>query len=205
MSDSSAHAYAERIREAALSSITLLLLSAAPAGAGEPADEAAVRIRVTGVVEAPLHEVRAVLHDLEGFGRWFPRLREWRVLERAAGGARVYGRQTFPWPVKDRDYVVDYRWWDTPDGGFALEATGLADAAPPAPEGVVRLHVLRSLWTLRADGPHTRASYTYEGPSSGRLNDLLGRIGARARSRAVIEGLAAEVARRAAGAGRRSP
>ncbi len=154
---------------------------------------------VTGVVEAPLPLVRDVLLDLERFGRWFPQLREWRVLERLGVVTRVYGRQTFPWPVKDRDYVVLYRWSDTADGGFSLEATGVADAGPPAPEGVVRLEALRSLWTLSADGGRTHASYLYEGPSSGRLADWLSARGARSRTHAVIDGLAQEVARRAVG------
>lgn len=151
---------------------------------------------VTGVIEAPLEEVRVVLLDLEGFGRWFPRLREWRVLERDGDGARVYGRQTLPWPFRDRDYVVLYRWRDGPDGSFFLEATGLADTAPAAPGGVARLESLRSLWTLTADGPRTRASYLYEGASAGRLLDWLATIGAEERTREVIDGLAEEVGRR---------
>ena len=148
------------------------------------------------MIEASFDEVRGVLLDLEGFGRWFPRLREWRVLEHDGTAARVYGRQDFPWPVSDRDYVVRYRWWEGPDGAFFLEARGLAHAAPAAPEGVVRLESLRSLWTLKAEGPHTHASYVYWGATAGRLLDWLARLDARGRTHDVLEGLAGEVAAR---------
>ena len=60
----------------------------------------------------------------------------------------------------------------------------------------MRLDSLRSLWTLDADGEVTRATYRYEGPSAGRLRDWLGRIGARGRTRRVIEALSEEVGRR---------
>ncbi len=196
ISASRTHAYVERMREAMSAFIGAVFLVAAASAAAEDPPGTGPQVKVAGLIEAPLDEVRGVLLDLERFGRWFPRTSEWRVLERDATGARVYGRQTLPWPLRDRDYVVDYRWWDGPDGGFRLEATGLSDAAPAAPERVVRIDSLRSLWTLSAEGPRTRASYLYEGPSVGRLLDWLARIGAEERTRDVIDGLADEVARR---------
>ena len=158
--------------------------------------EAGNRVEVAGTIEAPVAAARAVLLDLEAFDAWFPGLDSWQVLDRSPEAARVHGRQAFPWPVSDRDYVVRYRWWDREDGGFALEAVGIPGAEPAPDPGVVRVDRLRSLWTLEPEGSRTRATYLYEGPSAGRLLDWLASLGASGRTRDVIDGLAGEVARR---------
>jgi carbon monoxide dehydrogenase subunit G len=176
------------------------LLVAASASAGPPpagSEDALRTLDVAGSLEAPFEAVRAVLLDLESFQRWFPAIGAWRVLGRDEEAVRIYGRQSLPWPVQDRDYVVDYRWWEQ-DGAFLLEATAVPDAEPPAPDGVVRVEVMRTEWRIEPDGERTRARYRYQGEMSG-LARWLPKIGLRARSRAVLDGLSEELARRAAG------
>ena len=53
--------------------------------------------------------------------------------------ALVYGRQALPWPVRDRDYVVRYRWRDAPDEEFALIAESVTDEGPPPRDDVLRV------------------------------------------------------------------
>ncbi len=151
---------------------------------------------VEGVLEAPARDVRRVLLDLELFGRWFPWLAEWRVLARGDQEARVYGRQDVPWPGRDRDYVARYRWGQ--DGAaFFLEATGVAEADPPAPRGVERVERFRSEWRVEP-GPEggSRVRYTAEGPVEGRIRRLLDGFAWRGHSRRVLDGLSAELERR---------
>ncbi len=76
----------------------------------EPGEATALDIEVAGEIAFSLKEVSDVLLDLEGSQRWFPALQEWRVLSRGKEKALVYGRQELPWPLRDRDYVVEYRW-----------------------------------------------------------------------------------------------
>lgn len=170
-------------------------------GARARADEGTalpIQVEVRGIVEAPLGAVRSVLLDLEGFGRWFPATGAWRVLARTAeDAARVYGRQTFPWPVADRDYVVDYRWWDEA-GAFVLLATALTDAEPTSPEGVVRVERMRTEWRVAAAPNGTAVRYRYEGESLGPVPDWVARASWRSRTPLVIEGLRDELSRRAA-------
>ena len=157
---------------------------------------APLEVEVSGVVEAPLAAVREVLLDLEGFAAWFPALGEWRVLSRDERSARVYGRQQLPWPVADRDYVVRYRWWEAEGGAFVLEAVADPTDAPPPRAGVVRLERVRSEWRLEPDGERTRARYRYRGHPGGSLPEWVARVGWRAHTGRVLEGLADEVARR---------
>ena len=170
----------------------LLLCLALPARAEPPV----LRVEATGRIAAPFDRVRATLLDLDAFAGWFPALAEWRVLSRRDGEALVYGRQALPWPVRDRDYIVRYRWWTDPDGIFHLEATSQPDAEVAPSEAAVRLERLRSEWLLEDAGDATDARYVYEGSAAGTLPGWVARIGWRRHTGIVIDALAVEVERR---------
>ena len=178
--------------------VTLL----ASIAAGEESEPSWLRAESTGVIDAPFEEVRRVLLDLEGFGRWFPTVVEWRVLARDDREARVYGRQGFPWPVADRDYVARYRWRSTGDA-LALEARGIA-VDEPAPEArVVRLDAFRSEWQAAPAGTGaTRVSYAAEGPVDSWLVRTLAGLAWQGETARVVDALRGEVARRASAPGR---
>ncbi len=181
----------------AVGTVFLLLGLAGAAGAEDDPLRHPQRMdaAASGAIPAPLSRTRAALLDIARFDRWFPSLGEWRVLERSGDGLRVYGRHALPWPAEDRDYVVDYRWWDDAEGTFVLEATARDDAAPPPP-GVIRLDRLRSRWTLRAEGDTTRAHYEVELIPRGELPRWLEQASWRRESWRLIDALAREVARR---------
>ncbi len=138
-----------------------------------------------------------VLLDLDGFQRWFPALREWRVLSRGKENAVVYGRQALPWPLRDRDYVVEYRWRATHSAEFILTAVARPEADPPPRRGVLRLEEMTTEWRIIADGEETTARYTYRGLVDVPLPDRIVKTALETHSAAVIDALADEVARRA--------
>lgn len=161
------------------------------------AAEAPLQAEAERVLAAPPERVRAALLDLEGFGRWFPTVVEWRILSRGEREARVYGRQDFPWPAGDRDYVARYRWWSEGDA-FRLEAVGESASAPPVPEGVIRIERFRSEWRLAPDpSGGTRTRYLAEGPVEGRLARWLAGIAWQHETRRVLDGLERELRERA--------
>jgi len=178
-----------------------LLTSGVAAGPARAADDERtalpIEVEVVGDIDAPLLAVRAVLLDLEGFSRWYPATKEFRVLRRPERDmALVYGVQALPWPVGDRDYVVEYRWRDEPDA-FVLLAIAQRDAEPPSPEGVVRVERMRTEWRIEAvPGGGTAVRYRYEGDTGGRLPAWVARLGWRSSTPRVIDGLRDEVARR---------
>lgn len=196
-----------RRRAAALARLPLALLplvwapvaSPVPDAPGAAPDTAAgggIEVVVEGVVEAPMLLVRSVLLDLEGLGDWFPATEDWTVLRREPDSALVYGRQVLPWPVRDRDYVVRYRWRDTPEGEFALLAESVTGVGPAPREDAVRVLRLRSEWRIRAEGPaRTAVRYHYAGDLGGSLPDWVARIGWQSQTGRVIDGLAEAVER----------
>ena len=143
-------------------------LTVAPANVAssqvEGRNATAIDIEVVGQIGHPLAEVSDVLLDLDGFQRWFPALREWRVLSRGRRKALVYGRQELPWPLRDRDYVVEYRWRESSDTQFSLTAVARPGADPPPERDVRRLEEMTTVWRLVARGEETQTSYVYRGP-----------------------------------------
>ena len=158
------------------------------------ADRGELRVRATRYVAAPPTRVRAVLLALEAFGDWTDGLATWRVLERDARTARVYGRHDLPWPLADRDYVVDYHWSDGDAGDFVLDAQAIDDARFPPVEGVVRVQRMETRWELRAAGDGTRVRYRFRAALGGAAETLAGWTRDEQLARA-LESLAAEVAR----------
>ncbi len=159
------------------------------------AESEPIDIEVTGTIDAPYAEVVAVLLDLERFGDWFPSLSRWEVLSRT-DVAVVYGRQDLPWPLADRDYVVEYRWSTDASGEFRLEANGTNGAGPAPFDEVIRLERLRSQWTVRDAGDGSAVRYHYSGDPGGSIPDWIGRIGWRSQAKVLIEQLEGEVTRR---------
>ena len=112
--------------------------------------------------------VCSTLSDLEGFPRWFPGLREWRLLDPKrrdpeAGPVPVYGRQHGFGPIRDRDYVVHYTLQSGAHGTCSLEARALAGAPPAATAEAIRIDSMRTVWSVRAHdsyGTSARVGYT---------------------------------------------
>jgi len=119
--------------------------------------------RAEGILEVDLAEVAAVLTDLPRHREWVSHLAECRVLE---GDPRdrcvVYSRFDLPWPVQDRDAVVQnavtrlvlegtiqVRFWSTPHPGAPVRSDCLR---VPRTEGS---------FTLRELAPG-RVAVTYE-------------------------------------------
>jgi len=173
----------------------MVLLLAAPARAQDPeAVPEGLRVVIEGRIEAPLDRVRAVLLDLEAFGEWFPSISQWTVLERERGVALVHGSQDMPWPVRDRDYVVRYRWPLESDEPFELEAVAQRGALPAPEKGVVRLENLRTVWRLAAEGSRaTRVEYDYAGDPGIPLPAWVASFGWERYTGVLIEALAARV------------
>jgi hypothetical protein len=115
---------------------------------------------------------------------------------------RVYGRQSLPWPLKDRDYVVEYRSWDEPDGLFVLQASAIQSDTPEARDGVVRIESMQTTWRVSpapvgtAGTAGSLAEYRYLGSSGLPLPRWIARLGWRSQTQRLIDALAREVASR---------
>ena len=153
-----------------------------------------------GRVAATFEQVRETLLDIEHLGDGFPTVGHWRVLEQVPGRVRVHARHPAPWPFRDRDYVVDYRWATLSEGTWMLEAKAVSEPANGAfvePQSdVVRLDSLRSCWTVRAHADGTRVTYEAEAIPRGRLPRWLERQSTVRDTGRLLEALEVELQRR---------
>ncbi len=135
--------------------------------------------RATTRIGAPLEDVLAVIVDVERQPEWMPRFEQIRVLEREPMRAVFYVRMGMPWPVSDRDAVLDS---DTmrPDADHSLTRFRLteSDDAPTVP-GVVRMPLLEGHYALRrVDASTTEVEYKVNADPGGMLPDWLAAQGA---------------------------
>ena len=150
--------------------VLFLALTALPAPSPPPPDSAAWRVvkvkdAITleqadsgdprapwgmgeGEIAAPIDRVIAHLLDFEGAKKVVPRLGEVRVLERRSNMAVVYQRFDLPWPISDRDWVLD-EWWERDGDRFRMQWND-DDGRAPAARHVVRVSPMRGYWELTA-------------------------------------------------------
>jgi len=119
--------------------------------------------RAVGHVNAPLFHVMAVLEDAEAFPNWVERCAESRELVRTSETSGVlYSRTKVPWPVSDRDVVLDVRFtYDREAGEVVSRFVATRHPQAPTVNGVVRMRRLVGHVRLKAVGP-ARTHITYE-------------------------------------------
>ena len=134
-------------------------------------------IRGTAELPADAARVREALLEFEQYPRIFsPAVARAEVLERAGSSARVHLVWPYPFPLRDRDAVVRYRWEDLPGGGFRLSWD--SDSRSGDPRKGVRIAQVAGETDVEPLGSgRCRVAYTF-------LGELGGKFPARAVDRA---------------------
>jgi hypothetical protein len=114
----------------------------------------------------------AVLKDYAGHTEWMHRCVASAQLKDLGGGRSIdYNRTDAPWPVWDRDAVVDAQWSETPDR--QLVTLSFKNANPglhPLPKRTVRLPKLVGFYQLwRLGTNRTKVVYQVEADPGGSL------------------------------------
>lgn len=138
--------------------------------------------RGVGRVDAPLLEVLAVVTDAERHHEWiFSCSASALVAQTSDTTGIVYNRTDTPWPVPDRDVVLDSR-VEIIDGEREVIVRFSATTHPDRPptDGVVRMPYLHGHYHLWAeDDAHTRVEYQVDGDPGGSLPTWLATRGTR--------------------------
>jgi hypothetical protein len=105
-----------------------------------------------GRVEATPAAIFHRVSDFEALPRMFPTLDRVEVLRRDASSALVWFHYDLPWPLSDREYTAQHRWWTEPSGTIVLDVEGANDLGPP-PDGAVEVErVLTRIVMAPLDG-----------------------------------------------------
>jgi hypothetical protein len=138
--------------------------------------------RGVGRVDAPLLEVLAVVTDAERHQEWIFSCSDSALVEQTSETTGiVYNRTDTPWPVPDRDVVLDSR-VEVIDGEREVIVRFAAIEHPKRPptDGVVRMPYLRGHYHLWSEGDtRTRVEYQVDGDPGGTLPTWLAARGTR--------------------------
>lgn len=134
------------------------------------------------IIAAPLEAIVAVVKDHTRHTEWMHRCLEAAKIEDLGGGHSIdYNRTDAPWPVWDRDIVLDAQWSQSPDGKVVV--LSFRNANPKlrgVPKKTVRMPKLvgfYKFWKLGSD--KTRVVYQVEADPGGSLPTWLAKSVAR--------------------------
>lgn len=147
-------------------------------------------------VDAPLEEVMAYFLDISKHTEWMHHCDESRLLERLGKSrAILYNRIDAPWPVKDRDVVLDVDHRYTPQRTAVTFRFRTTDEHPvPVPRRVVRIPRLEGFYRFWQESPtRTHVLYQVEVDIGGNVPDGLARRHARALPYETLKALREQV------------
>ncbi|MCA9653036.1 MAG: hypothetical protein H6712_21700 [Myxococcales bacterium] len=154
--------------------------------------------RGVGEVEAPLLEVLAVITDADRHHEWIFSCSASALVEQSSERTGiVYNRTATPWPVPDRDVILDSRVEVLDDEREVMVRFSATEHPSRPPEdGVVRMTYLQGHYHLWAEGPErTRVEYQVDSDPGGRLPTWLAARGTRDMPLETLRELRQQVAR----------
>ncbi|MFT3925276.1 MAG: START domain-containing protein [Myxococcales bacterium] len=121
------------------------------------------------VIAAPASVIVDELKKIEGHTEWMHRCAAAEAVKRFDGDhVIVYNRTDAPWPVWDRDVILDTRFEHAADGGITLSFRNDNPKLRPLPERVVRMPRLEGFYKIRQLEPaRTRVVYQVDADIGG--------------------------------------
>ena len=130
----------------------------------------AFNYRATTVLNSSVTSVAAVILDTDYLIQWVPYVSAVNVIDRndASGSFIIRMQLDFPFPLQDRDVVIQGKISQASDGTVVIKNRAISDSRVPVHHNVVRLNHYEGDWTLKPLGPaKTEVSTTGYGDPGG--------------------------------------
>lgn len=126
-------------------------------------------LRGTADVPAFPKQVAAIVTDFRAYPAIFsPAIKKAKVLESSGSSARLHVVWPYPFPLRNRDAVIEYRFETLADGTFVLSWSG--NARPGDPREGVRIERVEGETRVAPVGTgSSRVTYTYLGDLGGKF------------------------------------
>jgi len=126
-------------------------------------------VRGTAELPASAQRVAAVLLDFDHYREIFsPAIRKAHILGREGSALRIHMVWPYPFPLRNRDAVIGYRWEEPAEGGVLL--TWSSDARTGDPRSGVRIARVAGEARVEPLGPErSRVTYTFLGDLGGQF------------------------------------
>lgn len=127
--------------------------------------------KAVGEIDAPIRTVHAVIDDFENYPSFMPYTVECRLVKPPSGGTFFYQRLS-PKIVSDRDYtlrITEKSWRRQGATVYQHRFEAANEFGPPEKKGFTRVKVCEGGWLLEPNGDKTRATYSIDTDSGGKL------------------------------------
>ncbi len=134
------------------------------------------------VIHAPVERIVAELQDYKHHTEWMEScVASFMVKDLGGGHVIDYNRTDAPWPVWDRDVVLDSQWTTSPDGRLVSVTFHNTDPSlAPLPEKTVRMPRLSGFYRMwKMDADKTKVVYQVEADPGGSIPTWLAKRVAR--------------------------
>jgi hypothetical protein len=122
-----------------------------------------------GRVDATPAAIFRRVSNFEELPRMFPTLDRVEVRRRDASSALVWFHYDLPWPLSDREYAAEHRWWTEPSGTIVLDVEGV-DGEQPHDGAVEVERVLTRIVMAPLDGgAASEVEYLFRADMAGML------------------------------------
>jgi len=114
----------------------------------------------------------AIFHRISNFEelpRMFPTLDHVEVLQRDASSALVWFHYDLPWPLSDREYTAQHRWWTEPSGTIVLDVEGVDGSRPDDGAVEVERVLTRIVMAPLDGGAASEVEYLFRADMAGLL------------------------------------
>jgi hypothetical protein len=152
--------------------------------------------RGIGMINGTIFEVLAVIDHTSNHPQWLANCTDAKLLRRLPNFGRiVYSRTKAPWPVDDRDVVLQGKLEVDPVKGVAISRFWATKSKMKSPvDGVVRMTRLRGFWKLSAiTKKKTRVVYQVSADPGGILPDWVAEFAQKELPLETIAGLRRQV------------
>ena len=114
----------------------------------------------------------AIFHRISNFEelpRMFPTLDRVEVRRRDESSALVWFHYDLPWPLSDREYSAEHRWWTEPSGTIVLDVEGVDGEQPHDGAVEVERVLTRIVMTPLDGGAASEVEYLFRADMAGML------------------------------------
>ena len=118
------------------------------------------RVRLRATIDGTVPQILALLDSVQHYPDWVYRTTESRIIDYRADTLRYYTRTDFPWPLQDRDFVLD-SWIERPSDTLVISRSRARTpfARSPVRDAVRVVHFESDWYLTPLAGGKTRVDY----------------------------------------------
>lgn len=121
----------------------------------QTANNPVMQYRAETILDTTLENAVGLVLDIEYGKKWIPYVSDLKIVERSNDGGQfvMYMQMDFPFPLADRDLVVQGKISKEKDGKIIIKNQAIKDSRIPVKSNIVRIHHYEGDWIFQQLDP----------------------------------------------------